>query len=114
MFDKGKLNFWRLTVLFLGMTITILFLLWSSPNKSKSAMMDSSMGSMMKNMHASNLNIYGLLQNPSNEQSQASNTAEHHKDSAAYKIGVLSSSIVFLLLPLLIGGSIILAIIWIK
>lgn len=113
MFDKKKLNFWRLAVLFTGMTITILFLLWSSPYKSKSAMMDGSMGTMMKSMHASNLNIYGLVQNPSTQQ-QNTNVEEHHENSAAYKIGILTSSVIFLLLPLLIGGSIILAIIWIK
>lgn len=111
MFNKRKLNFWRLAVLFAGMTVTILFLLWSSPYKSKSAMMNSSMGSMMKNMHISNLNIYGLLQNPSAQQ-QIINTKEHHENSPAYKIGILTSSLVFLLLPLVIGGSIILAIIW--
>jgi hypothetical protein len=113
MFDKKKLNFWRLAVLFTGMTITILFLLWSSPYKSKSAMMNSTMGTMMKSMHASNLSINGLLQNPSAQQ-QATSTEQHHENSPVYKIGILTSSIVFLLLPLLIGGSIILTIIWIK
>lgn len=113
MFDKRKLNFWRLAVLFTGMTITILFLLWSSPYKSKAVMMNSSMGSMMKNMHLSNLNVYELLQTPSSQQ-QVTTTEQHHENSPAYKIGILTSSIVFLLLPLLVGGAIILAIIWIK
>ncbi len=113
MFDKRKLNFWRLAVLFTGMTIVILFLLWSSPYKSKSTMMNSSMGSMMKEMHLSNFNIYRVLQNPSAQQ-QVATTEQHHENSPAYKIGIMTSSIVFLLLPLLIGGSIILAIIWIK
>jgi hypothetical protein len=113
MFDKKKLNFWRLAVLFAGMTITILFLLWSSPYKSKSSMMNGSMANMMKSMHTSNLNLYGLLQNPSTSQ-QAISTKAHHENSPAYKLGILTSSIVFILLPLVIGGSIILAIIWIK
>jgi len=113
MFDKKKLNFWRLAVLFTGMTITILFLLWSSPYKSKSAMMDGTMATMMKSMHLSNLNVSDLLQYPRSQQNVES-TAGHHEDSQAYNIGVLTTSVVFLLLPLLIGGSIILAIIWIK
>lgn len=117
MFDKKKLNFWRLAVLFTGMTITILFLLWSAPYKPKAAMMDGTMATMMKSMHISNLNIYDLVQNPRAQQpaaSSADNTEEHHENSPAYKIGIMTTSVVFLLLPLLIGGSIILAIIWIK
>jgi hypothetical protein len=113
MFDKKKLNFWRLAVIFTGITITILYLLWSSPNKSKSAMMDGSMGSMMKSMHISNLTVNGLLSNPKAPK-QTADTEAHHQDSPIYKTAVVVTATVYLLLPLVIGGSIILAIIWIR
>lgn len=113
MFDKKKLNFWRLAVAYAGITITILYLQWSPPFKSKSAMMNTTMANMMRQMHASNLKIDDLLQNPRAPQKKAE-MAGHHVDSPAYKMAVLTTSAVFLLLPLVIGGSIILAIIWIK
>jgi hypothetical protein len=115
MFDKKKLNFWRLAVLFSGMTITILFLMWSSPYNTQSAMMNTSMVSMMKDMHISDLSIRDLLQNPgTQEYQQESDTEEHHKGSPLYNIGILTTSVVFLLIPFLIGGSVILGIIWIR
>jgi len=40
----------------------------------------------------------------------------HHQGQAPiiYKVNYLSTALIFLLLPLIIGGSIILAIVWIK
>ncbi|MEL7647683.1 MAG: hypothetical protein AAGU76_06290 [Sedimentibacter sp.] len=115
MFDKKKLNFLRLSVLFSGMTITILFLMWSSPNNTKSAMMNTSMVSMMKDMHVSDLSMRDLLQNPGAQNyQQESDIEEHHEDSPLYKIGILTTSVVFLLIPFLIGGSVMLGIIWIR
>lgn len=113
MFAKKKLNFWRLAFIYIGLTVTILLLLWSSPYKSQSAMMDGSMGSMMKSMHMSNASIYDLLGNPEAQQ-QTNESSGHHDNSPVYNMAVLTTGIVFLLLPLIIGGSIMLAIIWIK
>ncbi|MEW9122352.1 MAG: hypothetical protein AB2421_06515 [Thermotaleaceae bacterium] len=115
MFHKKKINFWRLAVFYIGVTAVILLLLWGSPFKSPPAMMDGSMGNMMKSMHMTNPTIYGLLGNPEAQQQQQTNeNANHHNNSPAYNMGILTTGIVFLLLPLIVGGSIILAIIWIK
>lgn len=113
MFVKKKLNFWRLAVFYFGMTAAILLLLWSSPYKPKPAMMDGSMGSMMKSMHMQNATIYDLLGNPETQE-QTNDMASHHENSPAYDMGILTAAIVFLLLPLILGGSIMLAIIWTK
>lgn len=115
MFDKKKLNFWRLALLYTGATILILFFLWSSPYKPNSQMMDSSMGNMMKTMHLSNITISDLIGNQRVEQS-TSEMDSHHEDksSSIYNMGIVTTSIIFLLLPLIIGGTIILAIVWIK
>lgn len=115
MFDKKKLNFWRLALLYLGATILILFFLWSSPYKPNSQMMDSSMGNMMKTMHLSNITIYDLMRNEGAEQS-SNEMDSHHQDksSSVYNMGIMTTSIIFLLLPFIIGGTIILAIVWIK
>lgn len=115
MFDKRKLNFWRLVLSYIGATIVILFLLWSSPYKSKSQMMESSMGNMMKAVHLSNITLYDLIGNEKAPQS-TSEMANHHQDesSPVYRMSIITTSIIFLLLPLIVGGTIILAIVWIK
>ena len=119
MFDKRKLNFWRLTFLFGGLAVITLFLLWSSPQESKAQMMDGSMGSMMKQMHVSNVTIYDLLGKGGQQgqmEEQMSEMHSHHQGQAPiiYKLNYLSTAAIFLLLPLIIGGSIILAIVWIR
>lgn len=119
MFDKKKLNFWRLAFLFGGLPIIVLFLLWNSPQQPKAQMMDNSMGNMMKQMHVSQITIYDLLKNGEMQnpmQSQMSEMSSHHQKQAAiiFKLNFLSTTIIFFLLPLIIGGSIILTIVWIK
>ena len=131
MFDKRKMNFWRLAFIFAGITILVLFFQWSSPKEQKATMMNVSMGQMMRNMQLSNLNIRDLVkgsemtQSPSSTSNSASSlsndgnsssTSIHHDDenSKMVKMSFLTTAILFLLLPFIIGGSIILTIIWIR
>jgi hypothetical protein len=118
-FDKKKLNFWRLAFIFLGLTITILFFLWSTPQEPKSKMMGSSMSRSMRQMHLSNPTIYDILtkgETQNQTQNQSSNPDSHHQGqgSGIVKLNFLTTAIIFFLLPLIIGGSIILAIVWFK
>lgn len=119
MFDKKKLNFWRLTFIFLGLVITTLFFLWNSPQEPKAQMMTDSMGNMMKQMHISNLTIYDLLTNgegQSQTQNQSNNASNHHQgqEDGITKLNFLTTAIIFILLPFIIGGAIILAIVWVR
>lgn len=119
MFDKKKLHFWRLAFIFGGFTIIILFLLWSSPQEPKAQMMTSSMGNTMAQMHVSNITIYDLLKSGNMQkqsQSQTDSMSSHHASQApiVVTLNFLTTVLIFLLLPLIIGGSIILAIVWIK
>ncbi len=118
-FDKKKLHFWRLAFIFGGFTIIILLLLWSSPKEPKAQMMTSSMGNTMAQMHVSNITIYDLLKNEQMQeqsQGQTDNMSSHHDSQApiVVTLNFLTTALIFLLLPLIIGGSIILAIVWIK
>lgn len=123
MFNKKKIHFWRLAFLFAGITILVLFFQWSAPNQQKAAMMNTSMGDMMKSMQLSNVNIRDLVkgndmaQSSSNgSNSSSGSTDSHHSDenSRILKMSFLTTAIIFLSLPLIIGGTIILTIIWIK
>jgi hypothetical protein len=115
MFNKKKIIFWRMAFIYGGITIISLFLLWNSPSMVQSKMMASSMGNTMKSMHLSNTTIYGLFsgENMSNQMaSMASHTGK--LDSMKYNVGFYGTSIIYLLLPFIIGGTIILGIVWFK
>lgn len=118
MFDKKKLNFWRLAFIFTGFIVIILMILWSSPREPNAQMMNVSMGNMMKQMHASNMNIYELLSkaNQENQMGDMTEMIKHHQNQAKiiYNLNFITTAIIFLLLPLIIGGSIVLAIVWKK
>ena len=114
MFSKKKLNFWRLSFIFIGITVSILFMLWSLPQESKAAMMNTSMGNMMKSMHVSN-NIYDFFGQSEHGQ-QMNEMSETHSNQAPiiYKLSFVTTSFIFILLPFIIGGSIILALVWFR
>lgn len=115
MFDKKKMNFCRLAFVFAGLVIITLFLLWNSPQEPKAQMMDSSMGNMMKQMHVTNISIYDLLgKGETQNQMSEMHSDQQNKSPVIIKLNFLSTSIIFLLLPLIVGGSIVLAIVWIK
>jgi hypothetical protein len=118
MFDKKKLNFWRLTVIFMGVIVISLSSLWLSPQGTKATMMNVSMGNMAKDMHLSNITVYDLIDTQETEaetQADSSDSTEHHLEKSGTRtLGIITTLIIFGLLPLLIGGSIILAIVWIK
>lgn len=115
MFDKKKINFWRLTFIFAAITIVTLFLLWNSPQQPKGQMMTSSMGNMMKQMHVQNITVSDLL-SPSEQQNQMNEMHSHHQNQAPMiiKLNFLTTAIIFFLLPFIIAGAVTLAVVWVK
>ncbi len=115
MFEKKKMNFWRLSFIFIGFIVITLTILWSSPQEPDAQMMSGSMGNMMKEMHTDNITIYDLLGTESQKE-QMGDMQSHHQEQSATIVSMsfLSTAIIFLLLPLIIGGAIILAIVWIR
>jgi hypothetical protein len=90
-------------------------MLWSSPQASKAAMMNASMGNMMKSMHISNINIYDLFGQSEHPQQMAEMNQMHiNQAPIIYKLSFVTTSIIFILLPFIIGGTIILALVWFK
>lgn len=123
MMDKKKLAFWRLAAVFGSIAILMLFFLWNSPNAPKSevqsGMMASSMGNMMKSKNLKNITIYDLFGGETMNDRMASmsmSTMSHsdNMDVIKYKVGFWGTIMIFLLLPFIIGGTVILAIIWMK
>ena len=112
---KKKTNFWRLAFIYAGLVIATLFLLWSSPREPNAQMMTGSMGNMMKDMHINGTTIYSLLDRPE-QQNQMGDMLSHHQNQEpiVIKLNFLLTALIFILLPLIIGGSIILAIVWIR
>lgn len=113
MFNKKKIHFWQLALLFGAITIIILFALWSQAPTQSAGMMDNSMGNMMKSMHLSNITIYDLF-DTMGQQQEAGGTQSHHQNQSAIIINLsyLTTGTIFILLPLIIGGAIFLGIVW--
>ena len=115
MFNRKKMHFWCLVLLFGALILITLFSLWSNAPMQKAGMMDSSMGNMMKSMHLSNITIYDLF-GAINSQKEIGATESHHLDQTPviYQLSLLTTSIIFVLLPFIIGGAILLGIVWIR
>jgi hypothetical protein len=122
MFDKKKLNFWRLAVIFMGLTVVTLIALWLSPQEKKATMMTESMANM-SSMHLENVTIYDLIGSSDADMSSSSappmqtgeESVHHEEETSSVKLmGIITTIIIFALLPLIIFGTIILAIVWIK
>ena len=115
MFSKKKMHFWRLVILFGALILITLFLLWSNAPMQKAGMMDSSMGNMMKSMHLSNITIYDLFDTMNSQQEMSAMKSHHLKQAPViYQLSILTTSIIFVLLPFIIGGAIMLGIVWIR
>lgn len=125
MFDKKKLNFWRLAIIFIGFTSITLISLWLSPQEKLATMMNQSMANMAS-MHLENFTIYDLVGSSDTEtsttdvgtvsQSQSNESSQHHDSysSDIRNLSIITTVIIFTLIPLIIFGTIILAIVWIK
>lgn len=123
MFDKKKLNFWRLTVIFLGFIAITLASLWLSPQGKQASMMQESMANMSK-MHLENVTIYDLVGSSDSDSGSSDSAIQTTSDNDTHQqedgttgiqtLGMITTIIIFTLIPLLLCGIIILAIVWIK
>lgn len=118
MINKKKLNFWRLFSIFSTFTFIVLLALWINPVQ-KATMMTQGMAGMASSMHLQNSTIYDVLKNEesANASQTITNTSNNQmqEDKSEVKtLGLLTTLVIFGLLPLIIGGSIVLAIVWIK
>ena len=117
MFDKKKLNFWRLFLGFVGLVLITLMFLWSGPKEPKAQMMTGSMGDVMRAMHGKDITFYDFFVSADAiEDHQPAEDENHHEDAstAARTVNFLTTATVFLLLPFILGGAIALAIVWFK
>ncbi|NPV92820.1 MAG: hypothetical protein HPY50_18800 [Firmicutes bacterium] len=111
---KKKLNFWRLALTFTAVTIAAV--LWvNGPNRGVVSGMDASMGNMMKKEHALGIRISDLF-GPAEESPQMDQMHEHHTSQGQLIVSthVLTTAAVMLMLPLVVAGSVFLAVVWIK
>lgn len=115
--DKKKLHFFRLCVIFGTIVLLTLMAEWSMPGATKdsTSMMNSSMGSMMSSMHLNDISLSDLF-NQAERQETASGTSSHHsgEETALGSLHYFTTISIVFLLPFIIGGSIFLAIVWLR
>lgn len=107
-------SFWILLILFGLLTIAGLMINQSAQSGSMGDMMSMSMGGMMKQMHASNLTVAELLQSAyeSHGMSMGDMAGHHEIPPLLQSIGFLSTVTIFILLPLILGGTALLLVLW--
>lgn len=115
MISKKKLHFLQLAFVFTAITICTLLYDWSNNmNLSNSmSMMSQSMGNMMSSMHLKNTQLSDLISYKEQEQSNMSMSHEP-KEGYIKEIHYITTIVIVILLPFIIGGTVFLAITWIK
>lgn len=108
--DKKK-GFWLLTIIFglLAMSALMVNLLTVTPGEDEGI----SMGGMMKAHHAENLKPGDLLKLSESDHSMNSNQGHHEVTPVMQNIAFFTTIIIFLLLPFLLGGTVLLLVLWI-
>lgn len=118
MIKSKKRSFWLLTIVFAGITMVALQMEWSSFRGPESTMMNQSMGNMMRQEHLGNTTLPHLLayNAPENMAGQSSGHSNHHGETDRMMFGInrVTTVVIFSLIPLILGGAVMLAVIWIK
>lgn len=109
---KGKNGFWLLTILF---SVIIAAVVMNPENYGQPIMkeMDGTMGTMMKKHHAAGITVSDVL-NSNWTQPESSASGGHHSLSWFIKsANSISFSAILLLMPFLLGTSVLMIILWI-
>lgn len=118
--QKNKLPFWQLSTIFIMITLLTLGISYGYGIEQNtgmmSQMMGSSMGNMMGSMHAQNITIPDLIRQQEMMEAatgQNQDHASHHEDAGPLKTThYLTTATIAVLLPLILAGTVFLAIIW--
>lgn len=113
MISKKKLHFLQLTFVFTAITIGTLLYNWSSNAnlKNSMSMMGQSMGNMMSSMHLKNAKLSDLV---TRKEQTSMNMNHETKEGYLKDIHYITTIIIVVLLPFIIGGTVFLAIAWFK
>jgi hypothetical protein len=112
-----KLPFYKLSFISIGVVVITLLINWGYflPMEKTESMMAKSMGNMMSSMHLKNIKLSDLfVAEAENKSSISSNNST--ETTISYKKGIhyITTITIIVLLPLIIGGTVFLTIVWIK
>lgn len=107
-----KKHFWQLTFGFLLLVMPALISSWSTYQNQDGMMMQmmgQSMGDMMRMMHASNISLADLL-TWKNEMTMPQSALG--ASTGLMLVHMLTTNIIFLLVPVILAGTVFLLIVW--
>lgn len=120
MLDKKKYHFWQLALIFGAITVLALAASYGFARGRKATMMGQSMGNMMQGMHLRDITIGDLVRRQEMDETawstQPQGMESHHQSTGSMleSMHQLTTSVIIVLLPLILGGVIFLAILWTK
>ena len=110
---RGKRGFWLLTIIF---SFVIMLTVMSPYGMSEiSKEMNDTMGNMMKKDHTENLNLADIFSKNSTHHPQEQSASGHSHPLPTFitSISLFSTSLLLLLLPLIMGATAVMVILWI-
>jgi ABC-type sugar transport system permease subunit len=120
MFNKQKKPFWQLTSVFAVIVVVVLALSWGY-RTGNVAQMNHTMADMMKDEHLGNTTIRDLFTFEAEDSTEApttdnnsEHTGHHEQNSRLYATHIVTTALLVLSLPIIVAGSIFLAIAWPK
>lgn len=109
--DKKK-GFWILLLIFSLLAVALLSVNQLTMDSSAMGDMDLSMGGMMKKHHINKLNAVDLLRSSFEPHGMATMDGHHPLNQLMNSMSFVTTIIVYLALPLLLGGATFLLVLW--
>jgi len=106
--DKKK-SFWLLLILFSAITLAIIV----NNQFQGGSDMGLSMAGMMKNHHTSQLKPADLLKPMVEDHGMGDLQGHHEPNPLMASVGFITTVIIFIAIPLLLGGTVMLIVLWI-
>ncbi|AKG36280.1 hypothetical protein [Paenibacillus durus] len=116
MFNKQKRPFWQLSFVFAVIIMLVLALSWSNRTES-AAQMDASMADMMSNETLGSATIpdlftVGTMESPEALSGNGEHAGHHDQSGRLYAIHLIATGLLLFTLPVILAGTLFLAIVW--
>ncbi|MCL6606357.1 MAG: hypothetical protein K6T94_26110 [Paenibacillus sp.] len=118
MFNKQKKPFWQLCSVFAVIVGLVLAISWGNRTENV-AQMNHSMANMMRDEHLGNATVQDLFSSETSDSAEVAtdngeHTGHHSQEGKLYTMHIITTAMLVLSLPIILAGTVFLAIVWPK